>query len=31
MYWVNERIRMKWFGKKDPALELKKQPEEELV
>jgi len=31
MYWVNERIRMKWFGKKDPALEPKKQPEEELV
>ncbi|QJW92077.1 efflux RND transporter permease subunit [Spirosoma taeanense] len=31
MYWVNERIRMKWFGKKDPALEPKEQPEEELV
>ena len=33
MYWVNERIRMKWFGKKDPALVMKEepQPEEELV
>ncbi len=33
MYWINERIRMKWFGKKDPALEMQKQPqpEEELV
>ncbi|QIP11446.1 efflux RND transporter permease subunit [Spirosoma aureum] len=31
MYWVNERIRMKWFGKKDPALERRKQLEEELV
>lgn len=31
MYWVNERIRMKWFGKKDPALEFKEEPEEELV
>ena len=31
MYWVNERIRMKWFGKKDPALEPKEEPEEELV
>ncbi|WP_018618875.1 efflux RND transporter permease subunit [Spirosoma luteum] len=33
MYWINERIRMKWFGKKDPALEKKEQlqPEEELV
>ncbi len=32
MYWINERIRMKWFGKKDPALEMRKeQPEEELV
>jgi multidrug efflux pump subunit AcrB len=32
MYWVNERIRMKWFGKKDPALEIRKHKEEaELV
>lgn len=34
LYWINERIRMKWFGKKDPALEMRKeepQPEEELV
>ncbi|RYC68273.1 MULTISPECIES: efflux RND transporter permease subunit [Spirosoma] len=33
MYWVNERIRMKWFGKKDPALEMQQQqkPAEELV
>ena len=31
MYWINERIRMKWFGKKDPALEPKEEPEEELV
>ena len=32
MYWVNERIRMKWFGKKDPALEMKKEEREvELV
>ncbi|MFD2573973.1 efflux RND transporter permease subunit [Spirosoma soli] len=32
MYWINERIRMKWFGKKDPALEMRKhQPQEELV
>ncbi len=27
MYWVNERIRMKWFGKKDPALEMKREEE----
>jgi multidrug efflux pump len=25
MYWINERIRMKWFGKVDPALEPKEQ------
>ncbi|MBD2702675.1 efflux RND transporter permease subunit [Spirosoma sp. BT702] len=31
MYWINERIRMKWFGKKDPALEPQEEPEEELV
>lgn len=33
MYWINERIRMKWFGKKDPALEMRKQKqrEEEFV
>ncbi|MBC3783620.1 efflux RND transporter permease subunit [Spirosoma utsteinense] len=33
LYWINERVRMKWFGKKDPALEMRreKQPEEELV
>lgn len=31
MYWINERIRMKWFGKKDPALEYRPEPEEELV
>ena len=32
MYWINERIRMKWFGKKDPALEMRQpEPEEELV
>jgi len=29
MYWVNERIRMKWFGKKDPALEMMKREQEE--
>ncbi|MCY7360217.1 MAG: efflux RND transporter permease subunit, partial [Rudanella sp.] len=29
MYWVNERIRMKWFGKKDPALEMQRQEREE--
>jgi multidrug efflux pump len=27
LYWINERIRMKWFGKKDPALEMR-QPDE---
>ena len=31
LYWINERVRMKWFGKKDPALEPQKQLEEELV
>jgi multidrug efflux pump subunit AcrB len=33
LYWINERVRMKWFGKKDPALEMRRQPqsEEELV
>ena len=33
MYWINEKIRMKWFGKKDPALEMQREPEreEELV
>lgn len=33
LYWINERVRMKWFGKKDPALDMQKQPEreEELV
>ena len=31
MYWINERIRMKWFGKKDPALEREEVQEEELV
>jgi len=31
MYWINERIRMKWFGKKDPALAMQEEPEEELV
>lgn len=31
MYWVNERIRMKWFGKKDPALEMKRKEELELA
>ena len=31
LYWVNERIRMKWFGKKDPALEIKPQPEPEYA
>ena len=33
LYWINELVRMKWFGKKDPALEMRKQqqPEEELV
>lgn len=31
MYWINERIRMKWFGKKDPALELKAKTEPEMV
>ncbi|WP_266361951.1 efflux RND transporter permease subunit [Tellurirhabdus rosea] len=31
MYWVNERIRMKFFGKKDPALEPKAQPEPEFI
>ena len=29
MYWINERIRMKWFGKKDPALEMRKQEQRE--
>ena len=33
MYWINEKVRMKWFGKKDPALEMQREPEreEELV
>ena len=31
MYWINERIRMKWFGKVDPALEPKEEMEEELA
>ena len=33
MYWINEKIRMKWFGKKDPALTMQREPEreEELV
>lgn len=31
MYWVNERIRMKWFGKKDPALEMKREEEPEFA
>ncbi|QKZ11690.1 efflux RND transporter permease subunit [Spirosoma sp. KUDC1026] len=33
LYWINERVRMKWFGKKDPALEMRNQSkrEEELV
>lgn len=33
LYWANELVRMRWFGKKDPALEMQKQPqpEEELV
>ena len=31
MYWINERIRMKWFGKKDPALEKQLEREAELV
>jgi multidrug efflux pump subunit AcrB len=29
LYWINERVRMKWFGKKDPALEMKKQSQRE--
>ncbi len=29
LYWINERVRMKWFGKKDPALDMQKQPEPE--
>ncbi len=32
LYWINERVRMKWFGKKDPALERqRKEREPELV
>ncbi len=33
MYWINEKVRMKWFGKKDPALAMQRelQREEELV
>ncbi len=31
LYWINERIRMKYFGKKDPALEMKEEFEEELA
>jgi len=33
MYWINEKVRMKWFGKTDPALAMKREPkrEEELV
>ncbi len=33
LYWINEQVRMRWFGKKDPALEMQEelQPEEELV
>jgi multidrug efflux pump len=33
LYWINEQVRMRWFGKTDPALEMKEepQPEEELV
>jgi len=29
MYWINEKVRMKWFGKKDPALEMQREPERE--
>ncbi len=31
LYWINERVRMKWFGKKDPALTMKREPEPEAV
>jgi multidrug efflux pump len=31
LYWINERIRMKYFGKKDPALQRQVELEEELV
>ena len=31
LYWLNERIRMKWFGKKDPALAMQEEREPELV
>ena len=31
LYWINERVRMRWFGKKDPALEQKTERESELV
>ena len=32
LYWINERVRMRWFGKKDPALDMRKEEREaELV
>ncbi len=31
LYWLNERIRMKFFGKKDPALEPKEELQEEMA
>ncbi len=31
LYWLNERIRMKFFGKKDPALAMQAEREAELV